>query len=268
MPAYLLRIVTMTTQRFWVLVDEMARMSLKADASRFYFGYFWWILEPLLYVAVFYVVFDVLLGTRQENFLVFLMVGKLTFVWFSKSVVHASRTIVSSKGLIGNIDLPKTLFPLVAIQEGLYRQAAVFALLFVFLLLSGYSVTANWLWLAPVLLVNYLMIVVASLVGAFLVCIVFDFTVIIALSMIFLLFTSGIFWDVRALPDPRMAEWVLLVNPLAFIVDAYRQVLMAGVRPDLWHLAGVAFVALGCIGGLRSLYRSSSQYLALKAITS
>ncbi|MDP5054424.1 MAG: ABC transporter, partial [Congregibacter sp.] len=103
----------MTTRRFWTLVDEMARMSLKADASRYFFGYFWWILEPLLYVAVFYVVFDVLLGSRQPDFLVFLMCGKLTFVWFSKSVVHASRTIVSSKGLIGNIDLPKALFPMV-----------------------------------------------------------------------------------------------------------------------------------------------------------
>ncbi|EED30587.1 hypothetical protein NOR53_501 [gamma proteobacterium NOR5-3] len=80
-----------------MLVDEMARMSLKADASRFYLGYLWWVLEPLLYVAVFYVVFEVLLGTRRPDFLVFLMCGKLTFIWFSKSVVHASRSIVASK---------------------------------------------------------------------------------------------------------------------------------------------------------------------------
>ncbi|WOJ96940.1 ABC transporter permease [Congregibacter brevis] len=258
----------MTTRRFWMLVDEMARMSLKADASRLYFGYFWWVLEPLLYVAVFYVVFDVLLGTRQENFLAFLMCGKLTFVWFSKSVVHASRTIVSSKGLIGNIDLPKTLFPMVAIQEGLYRQGAVFALLFGFLILNGYPVTTNWLWLGPVLFVNYLLIAAASLVGAFLVCLVFDFTVVIALSMIFLLFTSGIFWDVRALPDPQMAQWVLLLNPLAFIVDAYRQVLMLGERPHLGHLAGIGVAAAVGIAGLRVLYGRSSQFLALRAITS
>lgn len=258
----------MTTRRFWVLVDEMARMSLKADASRFCFGYLWWILEPLLYVGVFYVVFNVLLGSKKEDFLVFLMCGKLTFVWFSKSVVHASRTIVSSKGLIGNIDLPKTLFPLVAIQEGLYRQAAVFALLFAFLVYSGYPVTSNWLWLGPVLLVNYVVIVAASLAGAFLVCLVFDFTVIIALTMIFLLFTSGIFWDVRALPDPQMTEWVLALNPLAFIVDAYRQVLMVGARPDVGHLGTIGGLALLSIASLRALYTRTSQFLALRAITS
>jgi lipopolysaccharide transport system permease protein len=43
----------MTPRHFWILADEMARMALKADASRLYLGYIWWVLEPLLYVAVF-----------------------------------------------------------------------------------------------------------------------------------------------------------------------------------------------------------------------
>ena len=33
------------------------------------------------------------------------------------------------------------------------------------------------------------------------------------------MFTSGIFWDVRALGDPHKTEMVLAVNPLAFVVD-------------------------------------------------
>ncbi|MFT4873351.1 ABC transporter permease [Congregibacter sp.] len=258
----------MTLRRFWMLVDEMARMSLKADASRFYLGYLWWVLEPLLYVAVFYVVFEVLLGTRRADFLVFLMCGKLTFIWFSKSVVHASRSIVASKGLIGKIDLPKALFPLAVVHEGLYKQAAVFALLFAFLMLNGYGVGANWLWLIPVLVVNYFLVVAGSLIAAFLVCLVFDFTIAISMGMIFLLFTSGIFWDVRALATPEMTDWVLALNPLAFIIDAYRQVLMVGVAPDLFHLAAVAIAACLIIAVMLHLLRKNSQFLALRAITS
>ena len=246
----------------------MARMSLKADAARFYLGYLWWIIEPLLYVAVFYVVFDVLLGNRRPDYLVFLMCGKLTFVWFSKSVVQASRAIVTSKGLISKIDLPKALFPLAAIQEGLYRQAAVFALLFVFLLASGFPAGLAWLWLLPVLLVNYLVIVAASLIAAFLVCLVFDFSVLVSLGMIFLLFTSGIFWDVRSLPDPAATELVLGLNPIAFLVDAYRQVLMVGAAPDLLHLGVLGLFAAAVIALVLAIYRQQSQFLALKAITS
>ena len=79
----------MTLRHYFTLVDTMARMSLKADAARFFFGYLWWILEPLLYVAVFYVVFEVILGSKRADFLVFLMCGKLTFIC-KKVACHCS----------------------------------------------------------------------------------------------------------------------------------------------------------------------------------
>lgn len=110
----------------------MARMALRADASRYFLGYIWWLLEPLLFVAVFYVVFDVILDSRRADFLAFLMCGKLAFIWFSKSVNQAAISITSNKGLIGRINVTKTLFPMAVIQEGLYRQMAVFFLLFAF----------------------------------------------------------------------------------------------------------------------------------------
>ena len=245
----------------------MARMSLKAESARLYLSYLWWLIEPLLYVAVFYVVFDLLLGSERADFLAFLMCGKLTFVWFSKSVVQASRTIVASKGLIGKLDLPKSLFPLASVQEGLYRQAVVFLLLLTFLLLSGYTVTPVWLWLPALMLVNYLLIVTASLIGAYLVCLVFDFSLLISLAMIFLLFTSGIFWDVRELPDPVLAQWVVTINPLAFLVDAYRQVLMFGHPPALGHLLLLGIGAAACCYGALVVMKRSSRFLALRAIT-
>ncbi len=257
----------MTLGHYFSLVDTMARMALKADASRFFFGYLWWILEPLLYVAVFYVVFEVILGSERSDFLVFLMCGKLTFIWLSKSVNQASRSIVASKGLIGKIDVPKSLFPLATIQEGLYKQASVFALLFVVLWFQGYGVSAAWLWLLPLVFVNYLVIVALSLFGAFLVCLAFDFSMLISLGMIFLLFTSGIFWDVRGLADPAMTDAVLALNPVAFLIDAYRQVLMAGVAPDLAHLAAVAAGAAGLVAAGLLLLHRASRFLALKAIT-
>ena len=257
----------MSFHQFFRLIDTMARMALRADASRYFLGYIWWILEPLLFVAVFFVVFDVSLKSGRAAFLVFLMCGKLAFIWFAKSVNQASNSIVASRGLVGRINVTKTLFPLAAVQEGLYRQAAVFLLLFVVLFIWGYPPSPVWIWLLPVIVVNYVMIVACALIGACLVCMVRDFSMIIALGMTFLLFTSGIFWDVRALDDPHMTSMVLALNPLAFILDAYRQVLMYQTAPDWSHLLliGVASAALGLAMGL--VMRRSSQYLALKTLS-
>ena len=56
--------------------------------------------------------FEVLLGTGRGDFLVFLAVGKLTFIWFSKSVSQSANSLMGSRGLIGKMDAPKWLFPL------------------------------------------------------------------------------------------------------------------------------------------------------------
>ena len=248
------------------LIDIMARMGLRADASRFFLGYVWWILEPLLWVGVFYVVFVTIMGTREPDFLIFLATGKLMFVWFSKSVVQASNSIVSGKGLVGKINVPKTLFPMAVVQEGVYRQAAVFAMLGIILLSNGYSMSATWWYLVPLMIVNYVVIVACAFLAACLVCLARDFAQLISLGMLFLLFTSGIFWDVRTL-DPEKMKMVLDANPMAFLLDAYRQIMMHNTPPDMFHLLtiGAGFGALLCMVVL--FMRHRSQYLALRALT-
>lgn len=253
--------------QYFRLVDNMARMGLRADAARYYLGYIWWVLEPLLWVGVFYLVFSVILQSREPDFLIFLAVGKLAFVWMSKAVTQASNSIVTGKGLVGKISVPMTLFPMAVVQESLYRQCAVFFMLGCFVVYAGGTITQIWLYLLPLILVYYLLIVACSFVGACLVCVARDFSQLISLGVMFLMFTSGIFWDVRDLGDPAMTEMVLNYNPLAFILDAFRQIMMHNTPPDMLHLAaiGVGFGAMAFVMTL--VMRASSQFLALRTLT-
>ena len=257
----------MTLTQYFQLVDVRARMALRADAARDLLGYLWWILEPLLFVGVFYVVFNIILESGRADFLVFLMCGKLAFVWFSKSVSAASNSIVSAYGLVAQLNIPKSLFPIAVVQESLYKQISVFLLLFGVLWAYDYPVTFNWIWMIPIIFVNYLMIVACSLIGACLVCFVRDFSKVITLGMTFLLFTSGIFWDVNAIGDPHKTELVLALNPIAFMLNAYRQVLMFDTVPDLAHLAQICLWSIVLIIVVLALMRRYSQYLALKVLT-
>jgi lipopolysaccharide transport system permease protein len=160
-----------------------------------------------------------------------------------------------------------TLFPMAVIQEGLYRQVAVFIVLFILLLVGGFEFTSTWVYLVPLMIVNYIMIVACALAGASLVCVARDFSPLIGLFMMFLMFTSGIFWDVREISDPNKMEMVLTLNPLAFLLDAYRQVLMYATPPDMMHLLsiGLGFGAMVCLMVLAM--RRGAQFLALKALT-
>lgn len=249
------------------LIDIQARMALRADASRMFLGYFWWALEPLLYVAVFYLVFGVILDSRREDFLLFLVCGKLPFMWFSGSVNTASNSMLAARGLIGQTNLPKVLFPLAKVQEGLYRQAAVFALLFCIVYSNGIEPTFTWFWLFPLMLVQYLVIVPCAILGSVLVCVAQDFMRVIALATIFLMFVSGIFWDVRSIPSLEMQQLIFAVNPIAFLLDSYRQVLMFNTLPDAGHLLwlGLAGVAATC--GAVALVSRLEHWIAMRVLS-
>ena len=95
----------------------------------------------------------------------------------------------------------------------------------------------------------------------------FDFMKLIPLAMTFLMFTSGIFWDVREVGSQEKTDLILAVNPLAFIIDAHRQALMYQNSPDVWHLIFIGMGVLAIIAGASVYMRNYRRYLALKVLS-
>jgi lipopolysaccharide transport system permease protein len=137
----------------------------------------------------------------------------------------------------------------------------------VFLAGSHYSPQISWFWLLPIAALQYLLIVGCGLLAAVLVCLRRDFQMLIQLGTVFLLFMSGVFWDVRALEDAELAGWLMALNPLVMLLDSYRQVLMHGEAPNIVRLGWVLIEALVLLISTMWLYRRLNSWLAQKAVT-
>lgn len=250
---------------FFILVDTKAKMSLKAETSKLYLSFLWWILEPILFVLVFYFVFSALLGNRQENFLLFLMCAKIPYMWFSKSVTSASGSIVGNSGIISQIDIPKTIFPYASIQVSLYKEIPVFLLLFGMCVYSGFMPTLEWLWLIPLFIVMYLMIVTFGLITAVMVCYADDVRMVINMAMLFLMFTSGIFFDIETISEP-MQSYLLTFNPLAFLCDGFRKILMHKGSYSVEHMLALLAVFSVATLAMNLFYRRMSRTIAARVV--
>ena len=85
--------------------------------------------------------------------------------------------------------------------------------------------------------------------------------------MLFLLFMSGVFWDLNAIGDQATQDAALMWNPVAFLLHSFRQALLWQQTPDLSHLMGLTLFlicGLGIVAKGMSRYR---YYLAQRVVT-
>ena len=231
------------------LVIVKVFMNLKSEASRTYLSFLWWILEPVMTMSVFYVVFGVLLNRRTENFTEFLLVGLVTWQWFSNTVTHGMNAITQGSRIILSVDIPKEIFPTIEILMDVVKFGLVLILLLGFLWLSGFPANYHYFALPALLVIQFMLICSVTFLVAALVPFFPDikFLVMVLLQLAF--FLSGVFYDASSIPIEY--QHYFFMNPMALLIDSYRLVLLEAQSPNWSKLGIVAGASL--VGVLASL---------------
>lgn len=220
-----------SSAQFWRLLLVRIGMLLRAGAARSQLGYLWWLLEPALEAAVFYVVFGIFFASGRPDFVAFLLVGLVPYTWFARSINNSHGSILGSKWALTNFPLHPVFFPLAEVGQDLIKQILPFAVLLLFLIFYGVSPTAYWLFLPIIVLAQFALIVSASCFLASLIPLVEDLKHLIPTVLTMAMFASGIFYDPEIL---LTAEWrsVYFMNPLASLLAMYRDCLLHGKLPS------------------------------------
>ena len=226
---------------------------LRAEASRSYLGIVWWVMEPLLYVGVFYLVFETGLRRGGEDFVPYLLCGLVPWKWFDGTVKTASNVLSSSVGLMGQLYLPKYLLPLSVLVTNTLKFFIILVILLVFLALMG----ANWLnpefpWLALVVIAQLLLILAVGGLAAALVPLLPDLRYVVSYGLTMLFFMSGIFFSLSDLSAE--AQFYLKFNPMLHIIEAYRSILLHGAVPDFGGLGVVMLGSLVLLVGVAVMF--------------
>ena len=234
---------TMRSRQFQEVFITKLVFNLKSEVSKTYLGYLWWLVEPVLFVAAMYLVFGRFLQIRTEDFMLFLVCGQIPFMWFSKSVSNSSSSIVTGKGLISQVAIPKAFFPLLTVSQDLVKQFVVFVAMLGFVLAMGKGVTIHWLGLAPIIMVQFGLIVAVALFVSSIVPVFPDFRFLISTGLTIMMFGSGIFYEYEAVLKPEHRT-IFQMNPMANLIKNYRDVLIHGQFPDWSALLAIAMFSI------------------------
>lgn len=213
------------------------KSELKAESARNYFSYLWWVLEPALMIAVFYLVFGVVFRQGAEGFVSFLLLGVTAWLWFANTLTRAMLSIRREMNLMLQVYVPKYVFPLSSVLFGLFKQLFVVSLLLGLLLILE-SPSLTWAWFGLIFLVQLILVAALSMIVAAIVPFVPDLAYAIPPLLQLGMFLSGVFYPIDWIPESYQALFRL--NPMAGLIMEYRNVMLYAQAPDLVYLAVVA----------------------------
>ena len=242
----------------WTNRQLIARMGQREIIGRYKgsaMGLAWSFITPLfmlaIYTFVFSVVFQARWGTSEESktqFAVVLFAGLIVHTLFSDVINRAPQLVLGNVNYVKKVVFPLEILPVVQLLSATFHALVSVVVLIAAQLVFQGSLPITALLLPVVLLPLLLLTLGLAWCLASLGVFVRDVGQTINLITSVMLFMSPVFFPVQSLP-PALQPWMHL-NPLTFVIEQVREVVVWGRLPDwqglaVYSLASIATAWLG-----------------------
>lgn len=220
------------------LVCVLVARDFKLRYKRSLLGIAWSLLVPLAQLVVLYLVFNGIVPLNIPHYTTFLFTGILPWTWLQASLMVSAMTVVDNRDLVKQVGFPLPLLPAVTVLSHLVHFLLALPILAVFLVSEGYRPNPSLAALPLIILVQFLFVSSLAYIVATLQVRFRDTQYLLGIGLFLFFYLTPVFWDVKTIPEPYHS--IMLMNPVAMILDGYRAVLMRGAWPDPLPLLGVA----------------------------
>ncbi len=245
--------------RDYVLYASWAE--LRAEVSRAYLDWIWWVLEPLCMMLVYGFIFGVVFQAREPYFAVFIFIGLTLWRFFSMTVRGSATLIRNHKTIVVHAYVPKTMLLLVMMFKNSFKTLLSMLIVAVMMLVYRVPPTSKMLLLIPAVLLLFLITFWVSCFvmhwGVFIEDLAYASNVLLTMMMYF----TGTFWSIEnRLPAPY-GLWISRINPIALCISLARNGLLYGFSSFHWaYLVWLAVSLVLTAVGLRLVYQNENTY--------
>jgi teichoic acid transport system permease protein len=200
-------------------------------------GQLWQVLTPLLNAFIYYLIFGVLLQQKRgiTDYIPFLVTGVFIFSFCQRSMTAGAKSIGNNLSLIRALHFPRAALPFAFVIVELQHLMVAMGVLFAIVLGFGEFPTWHWILIVPVLALQLVFNIGASLFIARLGAFVRDIQQLLPFILRTWFYFSGIFFGlwVLATKAPTWAMKILELNPGSVYVELARRSLLTSYRHDM-----------------------------------
>lgn len=240
------------------LVYFLAWRDVKVRYKQTILGVVWAVIQPFFTMLIFTLLFGQLakLPTGGMPGPVFYFTALVPWIYFSSTVTNAGMSLVVNGGLLTKIYFPRILLPAAAALGNL--MDFLVSSLFLAGFIVYYEIPLGWnLFLWPVLVA--LLVLLSLSLGAFFAALNVkyrDIKYALPFAIQLLMFTTPIIYPASMVPEKF--QWVLALNPLSGLIEAFRYVVVPSHALD-WELLNSSVIIIGAFFILAMAYFKSTE---------
>jgi ABC-2 type transport system permease protein len=248
--------------RYRELLRNLIGKELRLKYKNSVLGYAWSMLNPVLYLIVYFFVFQVVFGNAMPDFPIFLLTGLLTWNLFSVALSTATASVLDNGVMVRQVAFPKEVLPLAAVGAALVNFFLQAGVLLLAVAVSGHAPSLPFLPVALLALV--VVALLASGIGLILAALNVQYRdtgYLLELVLLAWFFVTPIVYQHRLMTDKLGgAAWVSLLNPMTPLIISVQRAIynrtdfvdsegnLTGVLYDetvWWYLRNVLIVGIG-----------------------
>lgn len=220
----------------WLIIKEqlanirtifrLSRYEEKATYQSHYLGLLWQVLNPVIQVGIYYLVFGLgVNGGREVDgipFISWMLVGITAWFFISSSVLGASNSIFRQVNVVSKMKFPMSILPMNNIISNLSSYFPMLIFVIVVLNIVGIVPTIYWLQFLYYFVCMIVFLFALGIFTSTITVLVRDFHIMLQSIIRLLFYVSGPIWDINNRNLPEVFVKILKLNPFYYLIEGFR----------------------------------------------
>lgn len=224
------------------LLKSNVKKEIRGKYKGSFLGVLWSFVNPLLQVAVYAIVFPYIMRIQTDNYLIYLIIGIIPWTFFTTVINQGMITVRMNAGIIKKVYFPREILPISVALSGLINFLISCIIIVLFCLFGGIGITWHIIFLPLIAILQFILTLGIVFALSAINIYIKDTEYIVTFLINMLFYATPILYEASLFPEK--IRFILYLNPMTQIIDAYRNIFLYHQVPSLMGMVYLVLIAI------------------------
>ena len=224
------------------LLKSNVKKEIRGKYKGSFLGVLWSFVNPLLQVAVYAIVFPYIMRIQTDNYLIYLIIGIIPWTFFTTVINQGMITVRMNAGIIKKVYFPREILPISVALSGLINFLISCIIIVLFCIFGGVGITWHIIFLPLIAILQFILTLGIVFALSAINIYIKDTEYIVTFLINMLFYATPILYEASLFPEK--IRFILYLNPMTQIIDAYRNIFLYHQVPSLMGMVYLVLIAI------------------------